>query len=493
MAHREPELEVRLERLSLRRGGRRVLSGVSWRIRRGEHWVLLGDNGSGKTQLIKLLAGLVWPAPARRPTLEWWLDGERHDTARDVKSHIAYLGAERQDKYERYDWNMTVEALVGTGIHGSDIPLAELARAERLRVRKALTTLAALPLAPRSLLSLSYGERRVALIARALAARPSLLLLDEVCNGLDEENRRRVARWLERSRSPRPWVLATHRAEDVPASATHLLVLREGRVTYRGRCQPGLLGKWLPAARPAARLPRSARRTAARDAVPLVRLTRASVYLNGRAVLRGISMSVHRGDFWVIHGHNGSGKTTLLRTLYGDHGVAVGGQVQRAGIALGVPLESFRRRAGLVAPHLQAQYPRALTVAAVVQSGNQASIGLQRQPSTGERHAAQRALRLLDITRLARRTLAELSYGQSRRVLFARALVRNPPLLLLDEPFAGLDPATHRDLAALISSLATRGVTVVVTAHGPRPWRALATHELELAGGRVRSRRVVSA
>jgi molybdate transport system ATP-binding protein len=217
-----------------------------------------------------------------------------------------------------------------------------------------------------------------------------------------------------------------------------------------------------------------------------VRLDGARVYLEGGRALGGISLAVRRGECWVVHGRNGSGKTTLLRTLYGDHGVAVGGRIVRAGIAPGVPLERFRKRVGLIAPHLQAEHPRELTVTEVVQSGRHASIGLDGAPTAADRAAARRTLALFGLTRLARRQLAELSYGQSRRVLFARAWVCKPELLLLDEPFAGVDAPTRHALMRRVAALAANGTAVVVATHRLRDWPGCATHELELADGRAR-------
>lgn len=483
-------LEVRLAHANLRRNGRRVLKDLSWSIRPGERWVLAGGNGAGKTQLLKLVAGAVWPAPAAHPVRRY-LRGRQHwSTPQEVLDEIAYLGAERQDKYQRYGWDMTVERIVGTGVHRTDIPLDALSAADRRRVRRALGSLGVAHLAARRFLSLSYGERRVALVARALASRPRLLLLDEVLNGLDAANRTRMLDWLAR-RGRLPWVLATHRVEDVPRGANRALVLARGSVVYRGPIRGAPLGEWLSARRRHARRPRrggAGSRSGARGAPgrELVRLSGARVYLDGSRALSGISLTVRTGECWVVHGRNGSGKTTLLRTLYGDHGVAVGGHIERAGVSPGVPLERFRKRVGLVAPHLQAEHPRELTVAEVVQSGRHASIGLNGAAGAGDRAAARRTLALFGLTRLARRPLAELSYGQSRRVLFARAWVREPELLLLDEPFAGVDAPTRQALMRRVAALAASGTAVVVTTHRLHDWPGFATHELELAGGRAR-------
>jgi len=485
-------LEVRLAHANLRRNGRRVLKDLSWIIRPGERWVLAGGNGAGKTQLLKLIAGAVWPAPATHPARRY-LRGRQHwTTPQAVLAEIAYLGAERQDKYQRYGWDMTVERIVGTGVHRTDIPLAALSAAERRRVRRALGCLGVAQLAARRFLSLSYGERRVVLLARALASRPRLLLLDEVLNGLDAANRRRMLDWLAGRSRRLPWVLATHRIEDVPRGANRALVLARGSVLYRGPIRGAPLSEWLRArhrlrGRPrrrtgAGRAP-GARGSAGRE---LVRLTRARVYLDGSRALSDISLAVRTGECWVVHGRNGSGKTTLLRTLYGDHGVAVGGGIERAGVAAGVPLERFRKQVGLVAPHLQAEHPRELTVTEVVQSGRHASVGLNGAASPADRAAARRTLALFGLTRLSSRPLSELSYGQSRRVLFARAWVRHPKLLLLDEPFAGVDAPTRQALMRRVAAVAASGTAVVVTTHRLHDWPGCATHELELAGGRAR-------
>ena len=140
------------------------------------------------------------------------------------------------------------------------------------------------------------------------------------------------------------------------------------------------------------RSPVAAQARRRRTGRPLVRLTNASVYLDEHVALEKISFEVRKGECWVVHGRNGSGKTTLLRTLYGDHGVAVGGRIERAGIEPGVPLQVFKTRVGLVAPHLQADHPQELTVAEVVQSGRHASIGLNDPadaPRTGRPRSAR--------------------------------------------------------------------------------------------------------
>ena len=473
--------------MRLDRSGRRVLEDVSWTIRPGERWVLAGANGAGKTQLLKLVAGSVWPTPTGREVRQYRWNGDLWRTPHEIQDEIGYVGSERQDKYIRYGWDHTVEQVIATGIHRTDIPLHSPSDGDRRRVAAVLRRLRIEPLAGRRFLTLSYGERRLTLLARSLASRPKMLLLDELLNGLDEANHERARRWLESTaRSRLPWVLSTHRLEDVPASATHALVLERGCIVYRGSIRRAPLTRWLAHAVEMSTTTRSRSRVPRPSDRALVRLTNAHVHLDEHVALRGVSFTVHAGDCWVVHGHNGSGKTTLLRTLYGDHGVAVGGRIERAGIEPGVPLQVFKERVGLVAAHLQADHPQDLTASAVVQSGRHASIGLNDAPSAADRAAARRALTAFGLGALANRPLRELSYGELRRVLFARAWVRDPALLLLDEPFAGVDGPTRRDLSERIEARVAGGTAVVMSTHRRSEWPRCASHELELARGEVR-------
>src|SRR5579872_6329784 len=185
-------VEVELRSVRLVRNERVILRDLDWRIRAGERWVLAGGNGAGKTQLMKLVAGSVWPTPTGRERRSYRWRNETFSTPYEVKDEIGYLGPERQDKYARYGWNHTVEQIVGTGLHRTDIPLDVLSAGDRKRIAALLSRLGIAGLAQRRFLSLSYGERRLTLLARTLASGAKLLLLDELLNGLDEPNRARA-------------------------------------------------------------------------------------------------------------------------------------------------------------------------------------------------------------------------------------------------------------------------------------------------------------
>ncbi len=503
-------LDVALEHIGLARGERTILRDITWRVRPGQRWVLLGHNGAGKTQLLKLLAGDVWPTPSARSRRRYRLARRVRGAARaatfdqplGIKERIAYIGAERQDKYARYGWNLTVGELIGTGITGTDIVLEKPDRAGRTRVAQLTRRFGLQGLARRKLMTTSYGERRLALIARALASNPLLLLLDEAFNGLDAPRRAHLMRFLDASgRSRLPWVLAVHRREDVPDSATHLIVLENGRVRFAGRRREALLerafGKTgrapVRSAGRASKLTkgrakgRTKERTK-RGPTPFIVLRDVDVFVDHAPVLQGISWTIGRGENWAVLGRNGSGKSTLLRVLYGDLPPALGGAIERAGFVRGTPIAEFKRTVGYLSPELQSDHARDdLTVDEIVISGRHASIGLNEAPSAADRRAAARWLDFFALRELAACRPRELSYGQMRRVLLARAMTGSPRMLLLDEPCTGLDVANRAAVLAHLEQLAGAGVQLVMATHHADDIVPASDRVLRLEKGRVRA------
>ncbi|HEU4778519.1 MAG TPA: ATP-binding cassette domain-containing protein [Steroidobacteraceae bacterium] len=485
-------LSITLRRIDLDRGERAVLRDVNWRIQPGQRWLLIGGNGAGKTQLLKLLAGSVWPKPTGEELRRYRWRGENFDTPAGVSEEIAYVGAERQDRYEHYEWNFRVRDVVGTGVQRTDIPMRELTLAEHKHVDALLRRLGVTALAERRFLTLSYGERRLVLIARALASRPKMLLLDEVANGLDARKHARFLTWLNRThRSSMPWVFATHRLSDVPESMTHLLEIEQGTVKRSGTMRANKARALLQQDTRAFLSRKTKARVPPRKRRVLVALRNADVHVDETHILTGINLEVRAGDCWVVHGPNGSGKSTLLRTIYGDHAVASGGTITRAGIVPGVALEKFKLRTAYVAPHLQTWHTPKMPVMEVVASGRYASIGLNDAINATDRKHAEGALRRFGMQAMRGRTIAEMSYGQARRILFARAWARVPRLALLDEPFAGLDRATRADLTHRLNDWLAEGGSCVIATHHREEWPAHTTHVLELKAGRALASRQV--
>ena len=468
---------VELRDAGVRLGGRWALAPVSVTIRRGERWVVSGDNGAGKTLLLRLLRGELWPTPTGRERRRYRVGREWDATPIRARARIAYLGPETQDRYERRDWNHRVEEVVGTGLHDTDIPLDPLTTVDRRMVHAALERVGLAGLAGRRMLTLSTGQRRRVLFARALVADPDLLLLDEVTNGLDAGSRRRIARVLATlGREGVGWVCTSHRADDLPTGATHAARLEAGELVESGpvgKAPTGRRTRMAARSRP----PASPRVVPGR---PLLQFERVSVYREGRRVISGLDWTVGPGEHWAVSGANGSGKSTLISLVYGDLPAAAGGSVRRDGIGTGVPISDWKSRVGLVSAELQSRCASLdEPVLDVVVSGLHSSIGLDARPDGRERETAMHALDAAGAAHLASRRPRELSYGQLRLVLLARALVVRRQMLLLDEPFDGLAAPARIRVLDLIERAARSGAQVIIAAHHAADVPRWVTHRLE--------------
>jgi molybdate transport system ATP-binding protein len=466
-----PRLALSLRAAGVRRGDKWVLRGITWQLRPGERWALLGENGAGKTQLLKLLSGDIWPTPTRAAAAaRSYRAGRQALDLLDAKQRIAYLGGERQDKYARYGWNLRVRDVIATGLHRTDLLLSPVTRTQAKRVTAMLHACGIQRLAGREFLALSYGEKRLVLLARALASQPDWLLLDEVYNGLDAEYRRRIDSVLQAARGEgQSWIATAHRAMDVPPGTRLLIELSAGRIRHMKRLSA------TDFARLRARAGESASRTSRRRPGPiktpaadnpvLLRLTDVDLFVGYKPVLRAVNWQLRRGEHWSVFGANGAGKSSFLKLLYGDLAPALGGKIERAGYPAGTPIFEWKRRVGYVSPELQTQYATGVDVTELVASGRHSSIGLAARMTAADLKTARAWLAFFELLKVAGRRARELSYGQLRRALIARAMAADPQILLLDEPFTGLDPIQRAAMKRLLERLMRRQVTIVAAVH----------------------------
>jgi molybdate transport system ATP-binding protein len=479
-------LAVSLRAAGVRRGDKWVLRGITWQLRPGERWALLGENGAGKTQLLKLLSGDIWPTPTGSTAAVRSYRAGRHALDLiDAKQRVAYLGGERQDKYVRYGWNLRVRDVVATGLHRTDLLLLPVSRTQARQVTAMLRTCGIHGLAARPFLSLSYGEKRLTLLARALVQQPDWLLLDEVYNGLDAEYRRRIDSVLGVARRQgQSWIATAHRAMDVPLGTRSLIELSKGRIRQIKRLSAADLMRLRARAgesssRTARRRPRRPGTAPAQGAV-LLRLTNVDLYVGYKAVLRAVNWQLRRGEHWSVFGANGAGKTSFLKLLYGDMSPALGGKIERAGHPAGTSIFEWKRRVGYVAPELQSLYAISGDVLELVASGRHSSIGLASPMTAADLKSARAWLAFFKLQKVARRRPRELSYGQLRRALIARAMAADPQILLLDEPLTGLDPIQRAAMKRLLEGLMQRQVTVVAAVHHAEDLPRGMTHGLHL-------------
>jgi molybdate transport system ATP-binding protein len=486
---------VQFDRIDVDLAGVTVLRAITWRLARGEHWGIVGANGSGKSTFLSLIGGTIWPAPHR---------GERHyDFGRgrlrdavQARGEIVVVSHELQDRYARWGWNFTALDVVLSGVYRTDVPRRTPDPAERSRSLAMMRELGVADLAERRFLELSRGEQRRVLIARGVAFKPTVLLLDEPASGLDRAARLELGGLIARISADLTIVCTAHVEEDLPAALDHVVRLERGALVAAGCRGPGGAtgtgagnaddgGAVEPAAAVAA--PGGAKAVVTQEAAahagpPLVDIDHADVWLGSRHVLQDLTWRLEAGQQWLVTGANGSGKSTFLRLLHGQLRPALGSEVRWP--ALGNPRNVWmlRRQVAWVSPELQAAYRYPTTVRACIASGFESSVGLTRAPSSGEIRRVDELLGEFALYDLADRLLSSLSYGQARRALIARALANRPRLLLLDEPWEGLDAAVSAALNDALRTVIAAGTQLVCASH-LTAHREQFTHELVLERG----------
>ena len=223
------------------------------------------------------------------------------------------------------------------------------------------------------------------------------------------------------------------------------------------------------------------------DSSPLVRISNATIYRDYRPVIRDLNWTLLPGEHWAVLGANGSGKSTLLSLIYGDLHPALGGTIERAGLAAGDRIEDWKRRVAWVSPELQADHFAAHSLEEVVISGRYASVGLNAPPTVADKRSARRWLEYFGIAELRDRGPRSVSYGQMRLALFARAMANEPELLLLDEPCTGLDGDVRERVLHEVERLARSGTQIVMAVHDADDIVPAVRNVLRIRAGKARS------
>jgi len=458
---------ITVDDVTVRVRDRFILPGTTWEIRTGESWAILGPNGAGKTSLARVLTDDV-------PTARGRVVRHHRDAARE---RIGWVSPELQEWLLGIEENRVEEG----GCAGRD-GTPETARE---------TILSGLPacrggsrcygrlvrrlgidyLQDRPVRRLSTGEMRKVLIARALMKAPRLLVLDEPFGGIDAASRGELTGLFEELMAEGvQLVLVTHRVEEIPAGIERVFCVKDGRVVLQGGREDVLAGWARIGADDEASPPEPPRRAAPEEAAPEILLEMKGVRVAYGAVtlIDGLDWTVRRGENWAVLGPNGAGKTTLLNLITGDNLQGYANEIRLFGRLKGTgeTVWDIRQNIGVVSSELQERYRRGIQARDVVASGLFDSVGLFRRLTPEARDRVEAWMDLLGILPLAERAFDGLSYGERRMALIARAMVKSPLLLILDEPCQGLDAANRRKMLKLIDRIGgATGTRILYVSH----------------------------
>jgi molybdate transport system ATP-binding protein len=460
---------------TFRLGDELVFEGTSWTFRRDEHWAIVGPNGSGKSLLGDALRGRLPVVQGevryhfRPPSGLSHEEGIGHVSFEQRKSELHQTVVQsRWTSFEQEHALRVREYLAYERV--MDInpfevrPRSQIERRgfERRRLHSIRLWQVA-PFLDRTLLSLSNGERQRVELARALCHPLRLLLLDEPFTGLDVESRKKLHHVLQRlMKTPVRVLLITTRLEELPSGITHIL-----RVSRRKAVEAGpksVTSRRIVDGNPLARTPAGTHPRARRLGPELFRLEDVTVRYDTRTILSHVTWRVSAGESWALLGPNGSGKTTLLSLLLGDNPQAYSNRVTVFGRPRGIgeSIWELKRRIGWVSPELHLHFDETVTCCDAIASAFHGTIGLFEPITTEQRGAARRQLAQFHLLGFESAPLFALSAGLQRVALLARALVTNPPLLILDEPCQGLDAAHRRLFIRTVNSLLRAGRTTAV-------------------------------
>lgn len=411
----------------------RMAEPVTLDLLEGEQLAIVGPNAAGKTRLVEILTGR-WPLLGGNEVKYNFKDSPHRLASENIKV-ITF-----RDSYGDSDTSYYLQQRWNQHDIDEDTPMVD----------------------GKYIISLSSGELRRHQLRKALQSRPRLLVLDSPFIGLDVEARRLLSETLETlvRESRLQVVLVVSRESDIPGFITHIVRVRPGcHVMPKEACRP------------------------AETSPAVLRFRHVTIRYGAHTILRDLSWTVRRGEHWALCGENGSGKSTLLSLVCADNPQAYACDIELFGRRRGTgeSIWDIKRHIGYVSPEMHRAYLRDLPAIDIVASGLHDSVGLYVRPRPEQRQTCLEWMRRFGIDQLADRTFLRMSSGEQRLCLLARAFVKSPDLLILDEPFHGLDDERRLLATDIIEDYCRRpDVTLIIVSHYEEELPASITHRLTL-------------
>ncbi|NNG00159.1 MAG: ATP-binding cassette domain-containing protein [Desulfobacteraceae bacterium] len=493
MGTREPF--ITLEDVTLRVGGKWLLPGTNWRISQGENWIVLGPNGVGKTTLANALMGQTAVVKGR---IHRHYESSGQDRGHRIA--VSMAGSEQYHRlYAREQFNLDARHFSGKVDDQTLVAdlMGSLLNTRDNTCNNIINALELTSLLTKPVDALSSGEMRRFLLGKAMLEKPLLLILDEPFNGLDAAGRSTLTGLFDSlADTGTQMMLITHRLEEIPFCFKHVLHLNHGRVHWKGLLhdfsgsivQP--ISSTIPAVEQPGEFPFLGDNRLSEEDHPdphiLIRMNAVTVRYGEKVVLDGLDWTVRTGEHWAVCGPNGAGKTTLLKLINGDHPQAYANDIRLFGRKKGTgeSIWDIKADIGYLSDEFQARYQKRMTGVDVICSGFFDSVGLYRRCTPAQLEIAHHWIETLALEAFADRPYRQLSFGRQRLILIARAMVKSPRLLILDEPCNGLDDIHRQRLLNTIDVIGQHTRTSLITVcHKAGDMPKCITHRLQLSAG----------
>jgi molybdate transport system ATP-binding protein len=493
-----PKPFLTLDQVTIRLRDRFVFEDTSWQIKSDEQWAIIGPNGAGKSTLVKALAGDL-PIVRGRAVYHFLEDLGLSDSAPDGQVARVAFDTERDFHSARsgfdsfsseQDGEVTVaETLLWDSSTGE--------RAEEGKLREIAQKLGMEHLLGRAGHVLSNGEAKKVLLARALLRSPSLLILDEPFEGLDERAKMELKELIDSLMTgPMRVILVTHRFGEISPKVSHVLCVKDCRVMMQGSTEEILQPEKISQIFGDGGLREEGKgfylkaQKEMQSSAPqeLINMKNTTVRYGGQVVLDHIDWTVRRGENWAVLGPNGAGKSKLLELITGDNVQGYANDIRLFGRkkGSGENIWEIKEKLSMVSAEIQMRYQKRTPAYDVICSGFFDSMGLYQSCSEEQHRAVREWIGLLGMADLARKRFDHLSHGQQRLILLARAMVKSPLLMILDEPCDGLDYANRRNILEFIEFIGSQTATdLIYVTHHKDEIPPCITHALVLDRGKI--------
>jgi molybdate transport system ATP-binding protein len=478
------EYFMSVENLTVHLSGSPVLQDICFQIGQGEQWAVLGPSGSGKTVLAHTLAGkhfyrgrISVPGETTESFQEKVFVVEQQHHFKDLKNQSAFY---YQQRYNSFDASGTITV-------AEDLQAYRGRAAGTFQSGELIDLFQIRGLLAEPLIQLSNGENKRLQIVKALLTDHQLLILDQPFTGLDAAGRKQLSGILDQLSQQGEQMILITSARDMPSCITHVLVLQDGRAAAAGT--PADMLEYQPASvrEPDKRFP-SAVSFSHPDFDCAVRMVDVNIRYEEKSILRSIYWEVKKESCWSLSGPNGAGKSTLLSLITGDNPQAYANEIylfdRRRGT--GESIWEIKQKTGFLSPELHLYFDHSATAYQTLASGLWDTIGLFRELSDAQHELVMEWLGFLDLVPYRSRLLNSLPAGIQRILMLGRAMIKTPPLLVLDEPCQGLDPEHICQVKNMITRYCRHyRASLIYVSHYPEELPSCIRHFLRLEKGFV--------